>query len=121
MKILIGDGNPDVLSALEVFFKYNGQKNSVAGVSDFKELIKKIEKLGPEVILLDWESFCEQIKEIIYLLNTDYPQINLIIISDQKEHRKEAIKAGASEFLLKTDSHDKLKKTVYSFRNKNRN
>ncbi len=118
MKILIGDGNPDVLSALEVFFKYNGQKNSVAKASSFKELIVKIEELDLEVVLLNWESFSDQISEIVDLLSNDYPHISIILISDQKKNRKEAMKIGADKFLLKSDSQEKIKKAVYSLGNK---
>ncbi len=118
MRILIGDGNSDVLSALEVFFKYNGQKNSVAKALSYKKIIKKIEELDPEVILLDWESFSDQIKDIIDLLDTTYPHIYLIIISDQKKHRKEALKIGADAFLLKGDSQNKFKNAVYGFKSK---
>ncbi len=118
MKILIGDRNPDVLSALEVFFKYNGQNNSVAKASSFKELTVKIEEPDLEVVLLDWESFSDQISEIIDLLSNDYPHISIILISDQKKNRKEALKIGADKFLLKSDSQDKIKKAVYSIRNK---
>ena len=119
MHILIAGKNSNVLSALEFFITHhNGQKNSVEVASDFEELKEKIEKLSPEVVLLDWDSFSYEIKDVLYFINTTYPLIYVIIISDQKEYKKEAMKMGANEFLLKTDPQDKFVNAINNLRNK---
>ena len=112
MKILIADENSITRSALKIFLEHCGQKNSVTEVSDFRKLIEKIDKSAPEIIFLDWDFLEDGTTEMINSINTVYPLIHLILISNQKENRKEALKVGDCKFLLRSDPPKKITEMI---------
>lgn len=102
MKLLLVDDNTFYLSRLTTFLQSNGIE-VLGTANDGLEALIKVEMLRPEIILMDIEmGGCGGI-EATRLIKKDFPEIEIVMlsISDEDEHLFEAIRAGASGYLLK--------------------
>lgn len=83
-----------------------GEENSA------KQVLAKVRELEPDVIIMDikLEAVGTNGIDITRELKVKFPQINVIIISnfDEDEYVKEAIRAGASGYLLKDITQEDL-------------
>ncbi|MBN1430553.1 MAG: response regulator [Anaerolineae bacterium] len=105
-KILIVEDQPDSRRLLEdILHQFNDQGARVISARDGLEALEAIQREKPDLILLDiilpgmsGYDLCEKIKS-----NPETANAHIIVISAkyQPEDRKEAIKRGANDYLVK--------------------
>ena len=109
MKLLLVDDHSVFLNSLNVLLSANGYK-VVGTASNGIEALKKSRLLSPDLILMDIEMpDCDGLAAT-RLIKAEMPEIKIVMltVSATDEHLFEAIKSGASGFLLKSQSADRF-------------
>jgi two-component system NarL family response regulator len=116
LKILLADDHPLFLEGLKNLLVARGL-NVVATASSGEEALRKVSCESPDVILMDI-----MMKPMSGLLTTrmiksKYPDIKIVMLtaSETEEDLFEAIKSGASGYLLKSLNFDKLYEMLLQF------
>lgn len=101
-KILIADGSTYMRNVLKDILTRNDY-DVVGDVANMEDVLKESKILTPEIITLDLTMHGFQGVESIKIFKSQYPMIKIIVVSvlGQQELVIEALKAGATEFLLK--------------------
>jgi len=102
MKILLVDGHALFLQGLKNMLIANDiEVLGTAGNS--QEALCKVEELQPEIILMDVQMPGQDGIETTRIIKNQYPHIKIVMltVSQDDNHLFEAIKAGASGYLLK--------------------
>lgn len=113
MGILLVDDHPLFLQSLKVLLNTNGFE--VAGLAGTGlEALKQARLLRPDLILMDIDMpECDGLAAT-RLIKAEIPQIKIVIltVSATDEHLFEAIKSGASGYLLKSQSAERFLELV---------
>ncbi len=113
MRILLVDDHPLFLQSLKVLLNTNGFE--VAGLAGTGlEALKQARLLRPDLILMDIDMpECDGLAAT-RLIKAEIPQIKIVIltVSATDEHLFEAIKSGASGYLLKSQSAERFLELV---------
>ncbi len=102
MKVMLVDDHPIFLEGLENLLTAYGIE-VVGTVQDGREALAKAHALCPDVILMDiYMATCDGL-EATRLIKKELPQIKIVMltVSAEEEHLYEAVKYGASGYLLK--------------------
>lgn len=113
MKLLLVDDHSLFLNSLNVLLSANGYK-VVGTANNGIEALKKSRLLGPDLILMDIEMpDCDGLAAT-RLIKAEMPEIKIVMltVSAADEHLFEAIKSGASGFLLKSQSAERFLELV---------
>ncbi len=109
LRVMLVDDHPLFLHSLKALLSAKGYE--VAGTaSDGREALKQARILSPELILMDIEMpVCDGLAAT-RLIKAEMPQIKIVMltVSASDEHLFEAIKSGASGYLLKSQSADRF-------------
>ncbi|MEW6008762.1 MAG: response regulator [Candidatus Omnitrophota bacterium] len=110
--ILIVDDEPDTCEYIEKFLSQEGYRSY--SISQPKEVLKEIEKINPNLVLLDIVMPGTDGLEILGQIKKNFPNIRVVMLSGVKDEfiLKQAIQSGASDYLVKPFSLDQLKITV---------
>lgn len=110
--ILIVDDEPDTCEYTEKFLAQEGYK--AYSLSQPNQVLKEIEKIRPNIVLLDIVMPGTDGLEILEQIRKNFPDIKVIMFSGVKDEfiLKQAIQSGASDYLVKPFSLDQLKITV---------
>jgi CheY-like chemotaxis protein len=110
--ILVIDDNEDILVMLQAMLQLKGHKVSV--IQSFTEVDKTIERLLPDVILMDMllsgadgRLLCKHFKA-----TEAFAHIPVIMISAHPDARKECLEAGANFFVEKPFEMEQLLEAV---------
>ncbi|SHI96845.1 response regulator transcription factor [Thermoclostridium caenicola] len=121
IKVLVADDQELIRTSLQIVL--NNQENIVVTdvVANGQEVIQSIRKKRPDVILMDIRMPKMDGVQCTKIIKENYPDIKIIILTtfDDDEYVYNALKYGASGYLLKGASIDELVKaihTVYSGR-----
>ncbi len=109
MKVLLADDHPLFLDGLEDLLVSNGFE--VAGTArDGLEAIEKARALRPDAILMDIRMPRLDGLAAVRAVKAELPEVKIIMltISEADDDLFEAIKSGASGYLLKSQSADEL-------------
>jgi DNA-binding NarL/FixJ family response regulator len=109
MKVLLADDHPLFLDGLEDLLVSNGFE--VAGKArDGLEAIEKARLLGPEAILMDIRMPKLDGLAAVRAIKAELPGVKIVMltISETDDDLFEAIKSGASGYLLKSQSAEEL-------------
>jgi DNA-binding NarL/FixJ family response regulator len=109
MKVLVADDHPLFLDGLEDLLVSNGFE--VAGKArDGLEAIEKARVLGPEAILMDIRMPKLDGLAAVRAIKAELPGVKIVMltISETDDDLFEAIKSGASGYLLKSQSAEEL-------------
>ncbi len=118
LKILVCDDHEAVRESIKVILQ--GPEYALYFAVDGQNVIKKVKRLKPEVILLDIKmpklSGLDAIEEI----KSISPETKIIMISgyEQPEVIKEALSKGAQDYLSKPLSGDQLRQSIQTVLNK---
>lgn len=115
IKILIADDQELIRQSLQILLGTEPEFQITDAVENGKEVIRSIRKTKPDVILMDIRMpemdgvVCTQI------IKENYPDIKIIILTtfDDDEYIFSALKHGASGYLLKGISADKLIEAIH--------
>lgn len=113
MKILLVDDHTLFLQSLKVLLSTNGYQ-VVGTAMDGMEALKQARTLHPDLILMDVEMpVCDGLAAT-RLIKAEMPEIKIVIlsVSASDEHLFEAIKSGASGYILKSQSADRFLEMV---------
>src|SRR5512136_1336261 len=109
MKYLLVDDHALFLQSLKVLLTASG-RTVVGTASNGMEALKQARLLSPDVILMDIEMPGGDGLSATRLIKAEMPQIKIIMltVSASDEHLLEAVKSGASGYLLKSQSADRF-------------
>lgn len=113
MKLLLVDDHSLFLQSLKVLLTAKGY-DVVGTASNGLEALKQAHLLHPDLILMDIEMpDCDGLTAT-RLVKAEMPQIKIVMltVSASDEHLFEAIKSGASGYLLKSQSADRFLEMV---------
>jgi DNA-binding NarL/FixJ family response regulator len=113
MKLLLVDDHPLFLQSLKVLLSASGYE--VVGLAgNGLDALKQARLLRPELILMDIDMpGCDGLAAT-RLIKAEMPQIKIVIltVSASDEHLFEAVKSGASGYLLKSQSAERFLELV---------
>lgn len=109
MRILLADDHPLFLDGLKSIMSLHGF-DVVGTAEDGREALEKARALQPDVILMDVHMPNLNGLEATRLIKAELPDIKIVMLSmsEGDEDLFEAIKSGASGYLLKTDDTDRF-------------
>lgn len=121
IKVLIADDQELIRQSLQIVLNSKADIEVRDVAADGQEVIRSIRKEKPDVILMDIRMPKMDGVQCTKIIKENYPQIKIIILTtfDDDEYVYNALKFGASGYLLKGVSMDELEnaiKTVYSGR-----
>ena len=121
IKVLIADDQELIRQSLQIVLISKDDIEVCDVSADGQEVIRSIRKEKPDVILMDIRMPKMDGVQCTKIIKENYPQIKIIILTtfDDDEYVYNALKFGASGYLLKGVSMDELEnaiKTVYSGR-----
>ena len=109
MNVLLADDHPLFLDGLEDLLRSNGFE--VAGTAhDGLEAVEKARALGPDAILMDIRMPRLDGLAAVRAIKAELPHVKIVMltISEADDDLFEAIKSGASGYLLKSQSAEEL-------------
>ena len=121
IKVLIADDQELIRQSLQIVLNSKADIEVCDVAADGQDVIRSIRKEKPDVILMDIRMPKMDGVQCTKIIKENYPQIKIIILTtfDDDEYVYNALKFGASGYLLKGVSMDELEnaiKTVYSGR-----
>src|SRR5688500_14371624 len=107
-RILIVDDEPFNLALLEQELTVLG--SAIACASDGAEALRRIERAGPDLVLLDYQMPVMNGVEVLRAIRQNDNDLPVVIITAHGsiERAVEAIKAGADDFVTKPFDPDHL-------------
>lgn len=121
IKIMVADDQELIRQSLQIVLNSKKDLEVISTAADGQEVIRNIRKNKPDVILMDIRMPKMDGVQCTQIIKENYPEIKIIILTtfDDDEYVYNALKFGASGYLLKGVSMDELEnavKTVYSGR-----
>lgn len=110
VKVMIADDQELMRDSLNILLSSKSELQIVGLMKDGNEVLEKIDTLMPDVILMDIRMPRMDGVVCTKLVKEKYPQIKVIILTtfDDDEYIFDALKYGASGYLLKGISLDEL-------------
>ncbi|MBO5093203.1 MAG: response regulator transcription factor [Lachnospiraceae bacterium] len=110
IKVLIADDQELIRQSLQIVLNTKEDLHVTGTVSNGQEVIQSIRKEAPDVILMDIRMPKMDGVQCTKIIKENYPQIKIIILTtfDDDEFVYNALKFGASGYLLKGVSMDEL-------------
>ena len=121
IKVMIADDQELIRQSLQIVLEMKEGIEVTATAKDGREVIQEVRKDKPDVILMDVRMPEMDGVQCTQIIKEQYPDVKIIILTtfDDDEYVYNALKFGASGYLLKGVSMDELEnaiKTVYSGR-----
>lgn len=116
IKILIADDQELIRQSLQIVLDHRENIEVIDVVSNGLEVINSIRKVKPDVILMDIRMPKMDGVQCTKIIKENYPHIKIIILTtfDNDEYVYNALKFGASGYLLKGVSMDELVNAIYT-------
>lgn len=112
MRVLLADDQVWLRSAIRFLLEEEADVREIDEAGDLRTLIANAQKSRPGLILLDWElpglRLGQTDSDLLHALRVDNPQVKIIVLSGRPEAGKDALEAGADEFVSKADPPDTL-------------
>jgi DNA-binding NarL/FixJ family response regulator len=112
MRVLLADHHPEVCSALRLLMEEKVGVNVIGEVSNSGELIGQLNSLRPDLVLLDWELPGINPVELIKILHILYPELRVIAMGSASGLREDSLKAGATDFICKSEPPEELMQAI---------
>ncbi|NIN96061.1 MAG: response regulator [Anaerolineae bacterium] len=108
MRIVVGDRDARVRSALRILLREESSVILVGESSDLPSLVAQVKELQPDLILLDWELSGRPAAALLLARAKLKYQPKVIVFSARSESEEEILAAGADAFVSKTDPPEAL-------------
>jgi two-component system nitrate/nitrite response regulator NarL len=110
LKILLADDHPLFRSGIKLLLQRQKDLDVIGEASDGAECVKLAKKLKPDLVLLDLHMEGVGGLEALPLLKQEVPDayVLMLTVSEDAENLIEALKLGASGYLLKNIETDFL-------------
>lgn len=114
VKILVVDDHTIVREGTAKMLELLGDFQVVGQASGAREALDKVRTLTPDVVLMDIKMPGINGIEATRLIKQDHPEVEVLILSmyDEDEYVVEAVKAGATGYLLKDASQEDLARAI---------
>lgn len=115
LKVLIFDDNSDRRDSLELLIQATEGLTLSDSMPDANTAVEVVAALEPDVILMDIGMPGTSGIEATRLIKSKFPSVQIIIqtVFDDQERIFEAIKAGASGYLLKSSPAPKIVEAIF--------
>jgi DNA-binding NarL/FixJ family response regulator len=109
-RIIIADDHQLVAEGLKAIIESGNEHKVIAVAMNGSELIKQLELVQPELLLLDVDMPVMNGIEAMQLLQKNYPDLKVIVLSmhEEKSLVKKFVDMGACGFLIKNTDQDEL-------------
>lgn len=110
IRVLLADDHTMVRRGLAALLTENGEVEIVAEAENGREAVEKTLETHPEVVIMDISMPEMTGIEATRALKEQNPEVRILALSmyDRNEYIRQAIKAGADGYILKTDAPDML-------------
>lgn len=108
MRIVIADDQASVRSALKLLLEEQPGWQIVGEAHDVMSLFSILRTVRPDIILLDWELPGLMHAGRLAALRVQCPELQVLVLSSRPGARCEALVAGASAFVSKSDPPERL-------------
>lgn len=114
VKILVVDDHTIVREGTAKMLELFGDFDVVGQASGAREALDKVRSLTPDVVLMDIKMPGINGIEATRLIKQEHPEVEVVILSmyDEDEYVVEAVKAGATGYLLKDASQEDLARAI---------
>jgi YesN/AraC family two-component response regulator len=112
LKLVIADDNPHALHGLRAILTSHPGVEVAGEAARGDEAIALVERLQPDVALLDVRMPVADGVEATRIIKQRWPKVRVVLISMYTEYRAEALSTGADAFLVKGCPADELLSTV---------
>jgi len=114
IKLLIADDHQMVIDGLVSVLKEENELELLKPVNNGQELLREVRRSSPDVILLDLNMPRLDGIETLTILNKDFPQIKVLILSsyNHPELIEEVKKLGAKGYLIKDTPYPFLRQSI---------
>lgn len=114
VRVLVVDDHKIVREGIVAMLKTQDDMDVVGEAENGDEAVKKVERLKPNVVLMDISMPGLNGIRATQAIKRDFPEINVVMLTmlDQEGYIYEAIKAGATGYLLKNTSVEDLVGTI---------
>lgn len=109
-KIIIADDHQLVAEGLKAIVEQNENNQVISMASNGAELLKQLEILQPDLILLDIDMPVMNGMEALPLIKKKYPEVKVIVLTmhEEKSLVKKFTSLGAQGFVVKSTDQDEL-------------
>jgi DNA-binding NarL/FixJ family response regulator len=112
IKVLIADDQALVRAGFTMILDAEGDIDVVGEASDGREAVREVQRLRPDVVLMDIrmpeQDGIEATRQLVAAANGEGPRVLMLTTFDLDEYVYEALRAGASGFLLKDTPPEQL-------------
>lgn len=114
IKLILADDHPLIREGFKSLLAKNAKFEIIGEAENGRELVEMATQLKPDVILTDVKMPVMSGLEAIEQLIKDFPLMQFIVLSmhDEREYIVNALKIGASGYLLKTIEGGELEKAI---------
>ncbi|MGE5374468.1 MAG: response regulator [Bacteroidota bacterium] len=111
IRILVADPDPAARKALALLLRRKLGTDEIVEVDSLETLIRALDCIPPDLVLLDWRLYGSPAPETCRLLQRAYPHLKIILLSVDANDASAAREAGAA-FIYKGASPDELIATL---------
>lgn len=114
VRVVLADDHPLVRQGIRTMLDASTEVDVVAEASNGEELIELVSMHHPDVVVVDIRMPEMDGLEAVRRIRRDHPDVRALMLTvhDEDAYVHEAIKAGASGYLLKTVSEEELVKGI---------
>jgi DNA-binding NarL/FixJ family response regulator len=98
MRVLLADDKVDLRSALRLLLEQEPGVELIDEVSDIDGLLAQVNRLHPDLLLLDWEltdiDTTGAGQRLLHVLHGQYPHLSVIVLSGRPESNRSVLAAG---------------------------
>src|SRR5210317_1475662 len=110
IKIVLAEDHTILREGLKALLSSNPQFDIIGEAADGREAVRCVEKLGPDMLLMDLSMPRMSGMEAIREIKKRYPETKIIALTVHKteEYLLSTLQAGADGFVLKDATHGEL-------------
>jgi DNA-binding NarL/FixJ family response regulator len=110
VNIFIVDDHPIVRQGLTELINHEKDLMVCGQAEDANQAMKSIRKLNPDIIIVDISLKGTSGMELIKDLNTQYPNLPVLVLSmhDESLYAERALRAGAKGYIMKAEAAEKV-------------
>ena len=107
MRIVLADTRTNVRFALRALLRHRIESEVLGEAANAGELLAEVERLRPDLVLLDWD-LPGLGTDLLSNLRQTCPDLHVIVLGVRAEARVSALMAGADAFVSKTAPPERL-------------